>query len=223
MKKGEGPKQVREALQKYLEKAGISEKIEAASVVPEWPNLVGEGIAGVTTPLRVTNGVLVVGVRSSAWLSELKLMEREIIKRVSGQSLHEFSRDNIFQPLGMNETGFLPGDELKARAADHEPLNSGAIQAEDSGLHAAAVRHFGSYDKALRAAKVDPQDVRRRRTWTKPQVVAAMKSASRSGRNLADSSVRRENPALYGAAVRLFGTFTAARKAAGVKYKRRTS
>ena len=60
MKKKEGPKQVREALQKYLDKAGISEKIEAASVVPEWPKLVGEGIAAVTTPLRVTNGVLVV-------------------------------------------------------------------------------------------------------------------------------------------------------------------
>jgi predicted nucleic acid-binding Zn ribbon protein len=83
MKKSEGPKRVREALQKYLDKSGISEKIEAASVVPEWPKLVGEGIAAVTTPLRVSNGILVVGVRSSAWLSELKLMEREIIKRVN--------------------------------------------------------------------------------------------------------------------------------------------
>jgi predicted nucleic acid-binding Zn ribbon protein len=83
MKKKEGPKQVRETLQKYLDKAGISEKIEAASVVPEWPRLVGEGIAGVTTPLRVSNGVLLVGVRSSAWLAELKLMEREIISRLN--------------------------------------------------------------------------------------------------------------------------------------------
>jgi predicted nucleic acid-binding Zn ribbon protein len=83
VKKKEGPKQVRETLQKYLEKAGISEKIEAASVVPEWPRLVGEGIAGVTTPLRVSNGVLIVGVRSSAWMSELKLMEREIISRLN--------------------------------------------------------------------------------------------------------------------------------------------
>ena len=85
MTKNEGPKRVREALQKYLDKAGISEKIEAASVVPDWPRLVGDGIAGVTTPLRVTNGVLVVGVKSSAWLSELKLMEREIIKRVNAE------------------------------------------------------------------------------------------------------------------------------------------
>ena len=83
MKKKEGPSKVRETLQKYLDKAGISEKIEAASAVPEWPALVGEGIAGVTTPLKVSNGVLFVAVRSSAWLSELKLMEREIISRLN--------------------------------------------------------------------------------------------------------------------------------------------
>src|SRR5213596_6749 len=56
--------------------------------------------------------------------------------------------------------------ELRARVQDDEPLNSGAIQQDDSGLHAAAVRHFGSYDAALRAARVDPREVRRRRTWT---------------------------------------------------------
>ena len=83
MTKKEGPKRVRETLQKYLDKAGIAEKIEAAAVVPEWPELVGEGIAGVTTPLRVSNGVLFVAVRSSAWLSELKLMEREILRKVN--------------------------------------------------------------------------------------------------------------------------------------------
>jgi predicted nucleic acid-binding Zn ribbon protein len=83
MTRKDGPRQVREALQKYLEKAGISEKIEAASVVPEWPQIVGDGIAAVTTPLRVSSGVLIVAVRSSAWLSELKLMEREILRKVN--------------------------------------------------------------------------------------------------------------------------------------------
>jgi hypothetical protein len=112
--------------------------------------------------------------------------------------------------------------ELKARAQADEPLNSGAIQKEDSGLHAAAVRHFGSYDRALRAAKVNPETVRRRRNWTKPDVLTALRQAKRQGTHLADSTVRREHPALYGAAVRLFGTYTAARDAAGVKYKRRS-
>jgi hypothetical protein len=113
--------------------------------------------------------------------------------------------------------------ELKARNAEDEPLNSGAIQKDDSGLHAAAVRHFGSYDRALRAAKVDPDAVRRRRNWTKPDVLTALRQAKRQGTHLADSTVRREHPALYGAAVRLFGTYTAARDAAGVKYKRRSA
>ncbi|HEV2293025.1 MAG TPA: hypothetical protein VGR35_04165 [Tepidisphaeraceae bacterium] len=110
--------------------------------------------------------------------------------------------------------------ELRARAADRLPLNSGALQQEDSGLHAAAVRHFGSYDRALRAARVDPEQVRRRRRWTKPQVLSALRSAAREGLHLSDSSMRRAHPALYGAAVRLFGAFTTARKAAKVKYAR---
>src|SRR5688500_3365402 len=111
--------------------------------------------------------------------------------------------------------------ELRSRAAERLPLNSGALQQEDSGLHAAAVRHFGSYDRALRAARVNPDDVRRRRRWTKQQVLAALRAAARRGPHLPASSARREHPALCGAAVRLFGAFTTARRAAKVKYARR--
>jgi hypothetical protein len=110
--------------------------------------------------------------------------------------------------------------ELKARSQNEDPLNSGALQQEDPGLHAAAVRHFGSYDGALQAAKLNPADVRQRHTWTKPEVLKALKTASKEGKHLSDSSIRREDPALYGAAIRLFGTFTAARDAAHVKWKR---
>src|SRR5689334_16229570 len=110
--------------------------------------------------------------------------------------------------------------ELKERARDHEPLNSGAIQKDEPGLHAAAVRHFGTYDTALRAAGVEPSRVRRRQTWTKDQVTAALRSMKRSGKGVTDSEVRRDNSALYGAAQRLFGSYTKARTAAGVKGKR---
>ena len=107
--------------------------------------------------------------------------------------------------------------ELRARSRDHEPLNSGAIQRDDPGLHAAAVRHFATYDAALRAAKLDPDKVRERRSWTKAEVTRGLKTAKKSGRHLSDSAIRKEDPALYGAAVRLFGSFTAARAAAGIK------
>jgi hypothetical protein len=39
--------------------------------------------------------------------------------------------------------------ELKQRFRDGDALNSGALQREDPGIHAAAVRHFGTYDAAL--------------------------------------------------------------------------
>src|SRR5829696_2146401 len=110
--------------------------------------------------------------------------------------------------------------ELRGRAKEHEPLNSGAVQRDDPGLHAAAVRHFSSYDAALRAARLDPQSVRARRSWNDQEVIRGLKAAKRSGGHLSDSAVRREDPALYGAAVRLFGSFTAAREAAGINLKR---
>jgi hypothetical protein len=109
---------------------------------------------------------------------------------------------------------------LRGRAKDQEPLNSGAIQRDDPGLHAAAVRHFATYDEALRAARLDPERVRERRSWDKAAVVRGLRAAKRAGQHLSDSAIRRESPSLYGAAVRLFGSFTAAREAAGIKWKR---
>ncbi len=44
----------------------------------------------------------------------------ELIRRVSGKSIHEFTQENIYQPLGMKETGYLPREELRARAAPTE-------------------------------------------------------------------------------------------------------
>ncbi len=77
------PMKVGEALQRYLDRTGLAEKVEEAAAVPDWAERVGERIAGVTRPLTVAAGTLVVGVRSSAWLMELKLMEREILRRVN--------------------------------------------------------------------------------------------------------------------------------------------
>ena len=71
------------AVKQYLEQSGLEERIDQAAVLPEWAERVGAGIAAVTEPLRVSRGTLVVAVRSSAWLMELKLMEREIVRRLN--------------------------------------------------------------------------------------------------------------------------------------------
>ena len=48
------------------------------------------------------------------------LLMGEIVRRLSGQSLAEFAHDQVFAPLGMNETGFLPAAALRPRIAPTE-------------------------------------------------------------------------------------------------------
>jgi hypothetical protein len=119
---------------------------------------------------------------------------------------------NLYRKWNRNTIAF----ELKHLAADGELLSSGAVQKDDPGLHAAALRYFGSYDAALRAAKINPASVRQRQTWTKPRVIAELKKIAKGKKKLADIAVRGKNPPLYGAAVRMFGSFPKARKAAGL-------
>src|SRR5262245_35624867 len=44
----------------------------------------------------------------------------ELVGKLAGIPLDEFSAKNVFVPLGMKETGFRPGDKLKERAAPTE-------------------------------------------------------------------------------------------------------
>lgn len=111
--------------------------------------------------------------------------------------------------------------EIKALKADEQAYNSSAVQREDPGLHAAAVRYFGSYDEALRAAKIDPKSTRQRRTWTSPAVLKEIRRHHRDGHRMSDSVVRSQWPALYGACVRMFGSFSKARTEAKVPFSRR--
>jgi len=54
----------------------------------------------------------------------------ELVERVAGQKLDEFACENIFKPLGMIETGFLPSPELRRRAAPTEKRDGKWIQGE---------------------------------------------------------------------------------------------
>jgi uncharacterized protein YbbC (DUF1343 family) len=58
------------------------------------------------------------------------LVLAQIVKAVSGKDVHEFSQESLFQPLGMSETGYLPSDPLKARAAVTEQRDGQWMQGE---------------------------------------------------------------------------------------------
>jgi predicted nucleic acid-binding Zn ribbon protein len=78
-----GPEKLGDALQQFLQDSGLDDRIEEASVLPEWQERVGEAIAAVTVPVRVSRGTLLIAVRTSGWLMELRLMERDILQRVN--------------------------------------------------------------------------------------------------------------------------------------------
>lgn len=54
----------------------------------------------------------------------------EIVRKVSGKTVHEFSREHIYSPLSMKETGYLPGEALRARAAVTEQRDNRWMQGE---------------------------------------------------------------------------------------------
>lgn len=76
-----------EALKSFLAESGLAERVEQAGIVPEWPALVGAEIARVTEPLAIArDGTLFVAVRTNAWMSELSLLEPQLIAELNRKS-----------------------------------------------------------------------------------------------------------------------------------------
>lgn len=44
----------------------------------------------------------------------------ELVERLSGQNVHEYSQEHIFDPLGMADTGYQPADDLRERCTPTE-------------------------------------------------------------------------------------------------------
>jgi predicted nucleic acid-binding Zn ribbon protein len=84
---------IEEVLGELLGETALGERVAEAEVVAEWNERVGEAIAAVTIPMRVSRGTLVVGVRSSAWLMELQMKERQILRQLNrGRTRGRISR-----------------------------------------------------------------------------------------------------------------------------------
>lgn len=75
------PSAIGDILAGVLANTGLGERIEQATVIPEWAALVGPQIAAVTTPQSVTaDGTLFVTVTTNSWMMELSMMEPELLR-----------------------------------------------------------------------------------------------------------------------------------------------
>jgi hypothetical protein len=106
---------------------------------------------------------------------------------------------------------------IKARRKSGAALNSKAMQDEDPKLFNAALNYFGGWDKALGAAGIDAAKVYKRRRWNKSTIKQEIRALNKKGDDLAAPNMRRNHSALYSAACKYFGTWTAARQACGIR------
>ena len=82
------PAALGDVLSGFLEQSGLAERVEQAAILPEWPELVGAQIAAVTTPQSVSaDGTLWVAVRTHAWMTELSLLEPELLRKLNARRL----------------------------------------------------------------------------------------------------------------------------------------
>jgi len=76
----------------------------------------------------------------------------DLIQRQSGLAVDVFSKQNIFEPLGMSESGYLPNDELKKRAATTEQRESrwmrGEVHDPRAYLMGGVAGHAGMFSTA---------------------------------------------------------------------------
>ncbi len=78
------PRQVGDVVRDVLSQSGIADRTAQATVIPEWRSLVGAQIANATEPLSVTpQGTLFVAVKTNAWMTELSLLEPELLRRLN--------------------------------------------------------------------------------------------------------------------------------------------
>jgi predicted nucleic acid-binding Zn ribbon protein len=99
------PVRVGEVLDAFLDRAGMRVQLERTGVLEEWPARVGEAIARVTHARSVSEGTLIVEVRSSAWLMELNIMKGEILRRLNDGR----------QEAGIERIVFVLGEQPVAR------------------------------------------------------------------------------------------------------------
>ncbi len=72
----------------------------------------------------------------------------EIVRRLSGEPLDVFARRNIFEPLGMNDTMFLPPASLRDRIAPTETPLRGVVHDPTARFMGGVAGHAGLFSTA---------------------------------------------------------------------------
>ena len=76
-----------------LRELGLEAGIMGWRAVREWPDAVGPQIACRTRAVRFEEGTLVVEIEGSAWLQELSMLKRDLVRQVNRRLGSQHVRD----------------------------------------------------------------------------------------------------------------------------------
>lgn len=62
---------------------GWSEKVAEGTVLGRWEHVVGEDIAAHATPIALRDGVLQVAAESTAWATQLRMLQAQILAKIA--------------------------------------------------------------------------------------------------------------------------------------------
>ncbi len=81
---------VADTVASFLKSRGLDVRVGRASIQIEWAALEGPQIARVTTPRQITDdGTLFVGVQTHGWMTELSLMEVQLLAKINAREGRE--------------------------------------------------------------------------------------------------------------------------------------
>ena len=82
---GRDPLLLGDQMDRLLADRGWKVDVAVGSVMGRWPTIVGEDVAQHSTPVTFEDGVLTVRADSTAWATQLRLLESSIMARLEGE------------------------------------------------------------------------------------------------------------------------------------------
>ncbi len=90
------PTRLSSLLEQTLARIGLDRRLDDYRVWQAWDEVVGRTISRNAQPVRLDGSRLIVTVRSSTWLQELSLLQRELVVRLNEWMKREVVRELFF-------------------------------------------------------------------------------------------------------------------------------
>lgn len=134
--KRSGPTRLSALLEQALSRIGLDRRLDDYRVWQAWDEVVGQTISRNAQPVRLDGSRLVVAVRSSTWLQELSLLQRELITRLNEWMQREVVRE-LFFVVGRVERSAPSSSSVRGRG----PVAAGEPQGQRAGRAGSTVAH----------------------------------------------------------------------------------